>query len=80
MIENKLEEKGFEIADIAWLRKKDRPLGRSASMGIWFNTPEAAEWTRQEGLLVGQRYISSIEPYKVEKKRCYRYQGFGHLA
>ena len=79
-IENEFEEKRFEIADIAWLRKKDRPLGKSASMGIWFNTPEAAEWTRKEGLLVGQRYIGSVEPYKVGKKRCYHCQGFGHLA
>jgi hypothetical protein len=80
IIENKLKEKGFKIADITWLRKKDQPLGRSASMGIWFNTPEAAKWTRQEGLLVGQRYIGSVEPYKVEKKRCHCCQGFGHLA
>jgi hypothetical protein len=48
MIENELEEKGFEIEDIARLRKKDRSLGRSASMGIWFNTPEAAEWARKK--------------------------------
>jgi hypothetical protein len=80
IIENKLKEKGFKITDITWLRKKDQPLGRSASMGIWFNTPKAVEWTRQEGLLVGQRYISSVEPYKVEKKRCYHCQGFGYLA
>ena len=42
MGENDLAEKGFQIKDIAWL-KKDRPLGRSASMGIWLNIPEAAE-------------------------------------
>lgn len=46
-------EKGFEIEDIAWLKKKDRPLGRSASMGIWLNTPEAAESIINNGLLVG---------------------------
>jgi hypothetical protein len=32
--ENNLAEKGFEIEDIAWLKKKDRPLGKSALMGI----------------------------------------------
>ncbi|EED11825.1 conserved hypothetical protein [Talaromyces stipitatus ATCC 10500] len=34
MEENDLAEKGFEIEDIAWLKKKDRPLGKAASMGI----------------------------------------------
>jgi hypothetical protein len=78
--ENDLAEKGFEVEDIAWLKKKDRPLGRSASLGIWFNTPEAAESIINHGFLVGQRYIGSVEPYKVELKRCYHCQKFGHLA
>lgn len=80
MEENDLAEKGFEIEDIAWLKKKDRPQGRSASMGIWLNTPEAAESIINNGLLVGQRYIGSVEPYRVERKRCYHCQRFGHLA
>ena len=72
--ENDLTEKGVEIEDIAWLKKKDRPLGRSASLGIWLNTPEAAESVINNGLLVGQRYIGSVEPYRVELKRCHRCQ------
>lgn len=80
LVENELEETGFEIEDIAWLKKKDRPLGQSASLGIWFNTPEAAKSVIEEGLVVGQRYIGSVEPYQVELKRCYRCQRFGHLA
>jgi hypothetical protein len=80
MEENDLAEKGFEIEDIAWLKKKDRPLGKSATMGIWLNTPEAAELIINNGLLVGQRYIGSVEPYKVELKRCYHCQKFGHLT
>jgi hypothetical protein len=43
MGENDLAEKGFQIEDIVWLKKKDRLLGRSASIGIWLNIPEAAE-------------------------------------
>jgi regulator of replication initiation timing len=78
--ENDLSEKGFEIEDIAWLKKKDRPLGKSASMGVWFNTPEAAESIINHGFLVGQRYIGSVEPYRVELKRCHHCQKFGHLA
>jgi hypothetical protein len=38
-----LREKGYQIADVAWLKRKDISLGRSASMGIWLNTPESAE-------------------------------------
>ncbi|EED11858.1 conserved hypothetical protein [Talaromyces stipitatus ATCC 10500] len=80
MEENDLAEKGFEIDDIAWLKKKDRPLGKSASMGIWLNTPEAAELIISNGLLVRQRYIGSVELYKVELKRYHHCQKFGHLA
>ncbi|KAI3059586.1 hypothetical protein CBS147353_10524 [Aspergillus niger] len=78
--ENDLEDKKFQIEDIAWLKKKDRPLGKSASMGIWLDTPEAAEWIINNGLLVGQRFIGSVEAYRVERKRCRRCQQFGHLA
>lgn len=80
MEENNLAKKGFEIKDIAWLKKKDRPQGRSAFMGIWLNTPEAAESIINNGLLVGQRYIGSVESYRVEQKQCYHCQRFGHLA
>jgi len=34
MEENELANKGFYIKDIVWLRKKDAPLGASASLGI----------------------------------------------
>ncbi|KAJ8200122.1 hypothetical protein LV164_008811, partial [Aspergillus fumigatus] len=53
--ENDLGSKGFQIEDIAWLKKKDHPLRTSASLGIWLNTPEAAEYLIANGLLVGQR-------------------------
>lgn len=80
MQENNLAGKGYKIEDIAWLKTKEIPLGRSATMGIWLNTPEAAEMILNNGLLVGQRYIGSVEPYRVERKRCRRCQQFGHLA
>ncbi|KAF4233525.1 hypothetical protein CNMCM6805_009182 [Aspergillus fumigatiaffinis] len=54
--ENDLTGKGFEIEDVAWLKKKDRPLGRSASMSIWLNTPEAAESIINNGLLKPSPY------------------------
>ena len=80
MEENDMTAKGYCIDDIAWLKNKDKPLGVSASLGIWFDTPEAAERIVHNGLVCGQRYIGSVEPYQMKKKRCHRCQGHGHLA
>jgi hypothetical protein len=71
MEENNLSSKGFQIKDIAWLKKKDQPLRTLASLGIWLNTLEVAEDLIANGLLVGQRYISSVELYWINWKRCY---------
>jgi hypothetical protein len=80
MADNDLASKGFQIDKIAWLKKPTKPLGMHASMGIWLNTPEAAEWIVNNGLLIGQQYIGSIEHYQLKGKRCHRCQRFGHLA
>ncbi|GFF84625.1 zinc knuckle domain protein [Aspergillus udagawae] len=74
MRENGLAEAGYQVEDITWLKRKDMPLGRSALMGIWLNTLEAANSILNNGLLVGQRYIRSMESYWVERKRCRRCQ------
>ena len=66
MIENDLYEKEFRVEDIAWLKKRDMSMGKSVLMGIWLDSPEAAEWIINNGLLVGQRFIGSVEPYRVE--------------
>jgi len=80
MEENDLVAKGYHVDDIAWLESKDKPLGMSASLGMWLDTLEAAEWIINNGMVCGQRYIGSIEAYQVKKKRCHRCQVFGHLA
>ena len=77
---NDLASKDYQVNKIAWLRRKDKSPSRFSSLGIWFDTPEAAEWIINNGLIVGHRYIGSIEPYQVKKKRCHRCQRFGHLA
>ena len=64
MSENDLASRGFGIEEIVWLKKKDSPLGAAASLGIWFDSAEAAELAIQDGMLLGLRYIGSIEPYK----------------
>jgi hypothetical protein len=78
--ENELTDKGFKIKDIVWLKKKGMPLGTHASLGVWFDSAEAAEWAMRDGMLFGQRYVGSIEAYERKKKRCYKCQAVGHLA
>jgi hypothetical protein len=80
MEENDLAEQGFQIEELAWLKRKDKVLGKFASLGIWFDSTEGAEYILNNGLLVGQRYIGSVERREIKKKRCFRCQRFGHLT
>jgi hypothetical protein len=80
MEENDLADRGFDVNEIAWLKRPDKPLGVSGSMGIWLSTPDAAEWIVNNGLIFGERYIGSVEHYQIKRKRCHRCQRFGHLA
>jgi hypothetical protein len=80
MEENDLSEKGFRIEEVAWLKRKDKVLGKFASLGIWFDSAEGAEYILNNGLLVSQRQIGSVERREIKKKRCFRCQRFGHLA
>ncbi|KAJ5346168.1 hypothetical protein N7452_004172 [Penicillium brevicompactum] len=57
MDENGLTGQGFQIEEVAWLKRKDKVLGKFASLGIWFDSAEGAERILHNGLLVGQRYI-----------------------
>jgi hypothetical protein len=77
MEENHLAAKSLQIYDIAWLKGNDKQLGRSASLGIWLDTAEAAEWVINNELVFEWRYVGSIEPYQIKKKRCHRCQKFG---
>jgi hypothetical protein len=69
--ENNLAESGFYIKELAWLKQKDKVLGKFASLGIWFNSAEGAEHLLNNGLLVGQRYISSVKRREIKRKRCF---------
>jgi hypothetical protein len=80
MEENDLAEQGFQIEELAWLKRKDKVLGKFASLGIWFDSAEGAEYLLNNGLLVGQRQIGSVERREIKKKRSFRCQRFGHLA
>lgn len=77
--ENDLTDRGFRIEEIAWLKKRDKELGTFASMGIWFNSLEVAEWMLDNGLLIYRRYIGRVGKFKIRKKQCFRCQRFGHL-
>lgn len=78
--ENDLAGRGYRIEEVAWLKRRDKTLGKFASLGIWFDSAEGAEWMLDNGLLVGHRYIGSVERCEIKKKRCFRCQRFGHLA
>ena len=80
MEENDMKTKDFKIDDIRWFKPAEKPLGMMASLGIWFDTAEAAKWTEMNGLVCDQRHIGSVEAYRMEKKRCHRCQKLGHLA
>jgi hypothetical protein len=71
MEENNLAENSSHIKELAWLKQKDKVLGKFASLGIWFNSAEGAEHLLNNGLLVGQRYISSVERQEIKRKRCF---------
>jgi hypothetical protein len=80
MEENDLARRGYQVEEVAWLKRKDKMLGKFASLGIWLDSAEGAEFILNDGLLVGQRYIGSVERREIKKKRCFRCQRFGHLA
>jgi hypothetical protein len=78
--DNKLAEHGFQIEELAWMKPKDKTLGKFASMGIWFNSAEGAEHMLRKGFLVSGNFITTVERREIKKKRCFRCQRFGHLA
>lgn len=80
MEENELTGRGFQIEEIAWLKKKDKALGKFASLGIWFDTAEGTDFILENGFIVGQRFIGSVERCELKRKRCFRCQRFGHFA
>ncbi|OQE00248.1 hypothetical protein PENVUL_c055G06446 [Penicillium vulpinum] len=80
MKENDLTELGPRIKEVAWLKKKDKALGKFASLGIWFDTAEGVDYILGKGFLVGRRFIDSVERCEPKRKRCFRCQRFGHLA
>ena len=49
--ENDLSGQGFRIEEVAWLKRKDKPLGKFASLRIWFDSTEGAEYILNNGLL-----------------------------
>lgn len=52
--ENDLTEHGFRIEDLMWLKKMDKPMGTMASLGIWLDSPRAAQ--RMIDILMEQQY------------------------
>ncbi|KXG45142.1 reverse transcriptase [Penicillium griseofulvum] len=78
--DNDLTEHGFRIEELAWMKAKDKPLGKFASLGVLFDSTEGAEHILRNGFVVNKHYLHYIERREFKKKRCFRCQQFGHLA
>jgi hypothetical protein len=78
--DNSLALHGFRIEELAWMKAKDKPLGKFASLGIWFDSPEGAEHMLRNGFLVNGHFIPKVVHREIKEKRCFRCQRFGHLA
>jgi regulator of replication initiation timing len=70
--DNDLAEHGFHIEELAWMKAKDKALGKFASLGIWFDSAEGAEHMLCNGFLGSEHYIHHVERRDIKKKRCYR--------
>ncbi|SLM37268.1 hypothetical protein LPUS_07034 [Lasallia pustulata] len=51
MEENDMSIRNFKVDDIRWFKPEDKALGVMASLGVWFDTGEAAKWTEMIGLI-----------------------------
>ncbi|KAJ5135375.1 uncharacterized protein N7515_004653 [Penicillium bovifimosum] len=67
--DNDLAELGFHIDELAWIKAKDKALGKFASLGIWFDSAEGAEHMLRNAFLVSQHYIPYVERREIKKKR-----------
>jgi hypothetical protein len=55
--ENELAEQGYGIEEVTSLKRKDKMLGKFASLGIWLDSAGGGEYILNNGLLVGHIYI-----------------------
>jgi hypothetical protein len=78
--DNDLADHSFHIEELAWMKAKDKALGKFASLGIWFDSQEGVDYMLRKGFLVSGQLITSVERREIKKKRCFRCQRFGHLA
>ncbi|KAJ5642733.1 reverse transcriptase [Penicillium lividum] len=49
--DNDLAEHGFRIEELAWIKSKDKTLGKFVSLGIWFDSVEGAEYILRDARL-----------------------------
>jgi hypothetical protein len=71
----RIQNRGRGLAE-----EEEKPRGKFASLGTWFDLLDVAKWITDSGLLVGEIYIGTVERCEIKRKRCFRCQGFGHLA
>ncbi|KAJ5655065.1 hypothetical protein N7490_002068 [Penicillium lividum] len=66
--DNDLMKHGFRIEELAWMKSKDKTLGKFASLGIWFDSAEGAEHMLREGFLVSGNCIHHVERREIKKE------------
>jgi hypothetical protein len=64
--DNELAKHGFHIEELAWMKEKDKALGKFASLGIWFDSAEGAEYILQNGFIANQHYIPHVERREIK--------------
>jgi hypothetical protein len=78
MEENDMQARDVRINQATWLIERGKPLGHHATLGIWFDTTDAAQEAITHGILYGQRHMG-VRTYDPEKKKCYNCRKPGHF-
>jgi hypothetical protein len=78
--ENNLSSKGFNIEEIAWV-KKTLPWERQHHLGYGSTARKRRNGRSKMACSLGQdTYVGSVEAYKKKERLCYNCQALGHEA
>lgn len=78
MEENDMPARNFQIDQATWLIENGKRPGYHATLGLWFDTKDAAQEAITHGIVYGQRHIR-VSDYDPERKKCYNCRKPGHF-
>lgn len=58
--DNNLAPRGFHIEELAWMKAKDKSLEKFASLGIWLDSLEGAEYIQPSCLFIIEIFLDKI--------------------